>query len=81
VLRAQTTLPIGVGFGIKDAASALAIARAADAVVIGSRLIQVCGDAPTGQAAQHAHDFLAPIRAALDARNTESTEPAQGVRA
>ena len=39
-IRQFTQLPIGVGFGIKDADSASAIARIADAVVVGSALIQ-----------------------------------------
>ncbi len=39
-IRACTRVPVGVGFGIRDAASAQAVARVADAVVIGSRLIQ-----------------------------------------
>ena len=39
-IRAKTELPIGVGFGIKDASSAAAIAAVADAVVVGSALIQ-----------------------------------------
>ena len=39
-IRKHTTLPIGVGFGIKDAASASAVAGIADAVVVGSALIQ-----------------------------------------
>jgi len=39
-IRKHTSLPIGVGFGIKDASSASAVARVADAVVVGSALIQ-----------------------------------------
>jgi len=39
VIRRYTDLPIGVGFGIKDAASAAAVARVADAVVVGSALV------------------------------------------
>jgi len=39
-IRALTDLPVGVGFGIKDAQSATAIARIADAVVVGSALVQ-----------------------------------------
>jgi tryptophan synthase alpha chain len=39
-IRQQTELPIGVGFGIKDASSAAAVADVADAVVVGSALIQ-----------------------------------------
>jgi tryptophan synthase alpha chain len=59
-------LPIGVGFGIRDAASAQAIAAHADAVVIGSRIIQEIEAAPTGEAAKRAGAWLATIRAALD---------------
>lgn len=39
-IRAQTDLPIGVGFGVRDAVTATAVAGIADAVVIGSRLVQ-----------------------------------------
>ena len=39
-IRKHTRLPIGVGFGIKDASSAAAVANVADAVVVGSALIQ-----------------------------------------
>lgn len=39
-IRKHTTLPIGVGFGIKDAASAEAVAQIADAVVVGSALVR-----------------------------------------
>lgn len=40
-LRALTSLPIGVGFGIRDAASAAAIGRGADAVVVGSAVVKL----------------------------------------
>jgi tryptophan synthase alpha chain len=40
-IRAQVSVPVGVGFGIRDAASAQAVGRVADAVVIGSRLVQI----------------------------------------
>jgi len=39
VIRSKTTLPVAVGFGIKDADSARAVAAVADAVVVGSALI------------------------------------------
>lgn len=45
-LRQYTDLPIGVGFGIKDAASARAIGAVADAVIVGSRLVQTVADHP-----------------------------------
>jgi tryptophan synthase alpha chain len=60
--------PVAVGFGVRDAESARAIARFADAVVIGSALVQALADAPDPDtAAARAQAFLAPIRAALDA--------------
>jgi tryptophan synthase alpha chain len=58
---------VGVGFGIRDAATAAAVGRVADAVVIGSRIIQLLEAAPAGQEVAAAHTFLAGIREALDA--------------
>jgi tryptophan synthase alpha chain len=66
-IRAATRLPIGVGFGIRDAESARAIARSADAVVIGSRIIQEIEAAGPTQAVARVQALLKPIRAALDA--------------
>jgi tryptophan synthase alpha chain len=40
-IRAHVKVPVGVGFGIRDAATAKAVGRVADAVVIGSRLVQI----------------------------------------
>ena len=65
-IRAASKLPIGVGFGIRDAASARRIAEVADAVVIGSRIIQEIEAAGPEQAVARVKAFLAPIRAALD---------------
>lgn len=65
-LRAACTLPIGVGFGIRDAASARKIAEIADAVVIGSRIIQEIEAAGPEQAPARVKAFLKPIRAAID---------------
>jgi tryptophan synthase alpha chain len=61
-----TRLPVGVGFGIRDAESARAIGAVADAVVIGSALIQELEKAPRDKATERAAAFLAPIREALD---------------
>jgi len=66
-IRAATQLPIGVGFGIRDADSARRIARSADAVVIGSRIIQEIESAGPERAVARVKALLAPIRAALDA--------------
>lgn len=66
VIRRYTRLPVGVGFGIRDAASAQAVARVADAVVIGSRIIQEMEAASPGHAVQSAERFVHTIRVALD---------------
>jgi tryptophan synthase alpha chain len=58
---------VGVGFGIRDAQTAQAVGRVADAVVIGSRIIQLIEDQPRDQVAPVAAAFLHEIRAALDA--------------
>jgi len=65
-IRKHTRLPLGVGFGIRDGETARAIGRAADAVVIGSRLIQTMEDAGEGAAVEQARRFVAAIREALD---------------
>jgi tryptophan synthase alpha chain len=70
-IRAATRLPIGVGFGIRDAESARRIAQSADAVVIGSRLIEVIESGPVAEAAARVKAFLQPIRRALDAAERE----------
>jgi tryptophan synthase alpha chain len=66
-IRAATKLPIGVGFGIRDAQSAREVARTADAVVIGSRIIQEIEAGSPDQAVARVKAFLKPIRQALDA--------------
>ena len=66
-LRAHARVPVLVGFGIKDAASATAVATCADGVVVGSALVErLAGAATPEAAAQAAAAFLAPLRAALD---------------
>ena len=65
-IRRHVKLPVGVGFGIRDAESARAIAAHADAVVIGSRIIQEIEQAPSGEAPARAGAWLAGIRGALD---------------
>ena len=66
-IRAATRLPIGVGFGIRDAESARKVAQAADAVVIGSRIIQEIEAGSADDAVARVKAFLKPIRQALDA--------------
>ena len=66
-IRQHVSIPVGVGFGIRDAATAKAISRVADAVVIGSRLIQLIENEPAECVDAVATDFLSGIRQALDA--------------
>jgi tryptophan synthase alpha chain len=66
-IRSHISVPVGVGFGIRDAATARTIARVADAVVIGSRIIQLLENQPRDQVAATAQTFLAEIRQAMDA--------------
>jgi tryptophan synthase alpha chain len=66
-IRRHTQLPVAVGFGIKDPEAAAAVAKFADAVVIGSALVQTLATAASsGEAGQRARDFLAPVRKAMD---------------
>jgi len=66
-IRKATRLPIGVGFGVRDAESAKRIAQTADAVVIGSRIIQEIEAGRPEDAVARVKNFLKPIRQALDA--------------
>lgn len=65
-IRSHVQVPVGVGFGIRDAATAQAIGKVADAVVIGSKIIQLIENQPRPKVAAAARDFLLEIRAALD---------------
>jgi tryptophan synthase alpha chain len=65
-IRRHVSLPVGVGFGIRDAAGARAVAAVADAVVIGTRLIQIVEPESRDNAPPAARAFMAEIRAALD---------------
>jgi tryptophan synthase alpha chain len=65
-IRAHVNVPVGVGFGIRDATTAKAVGKVADAVVIGSKIIQLIDNQPRDKVVALAHDFLKEIRAALD---------------
>ena len=66
-IRQHAHIPVGVGFGIRDAATAQAIGKVADAVVIGSRIIQLIEDQEHAKVVPLTIDFLRGIRKALDA--------------
>ena len=65
-IREHVKVPVGVGFGIRDAATAQAIGRVADAVVIGTKLIQLIEEQPRERVVSEASAFLRGIRQALD---------------
>jgi tryptophan synthase alpha chain len=65
-IRAHVKVPVGVGFGIRDGASARAVAQVADAVVIGAALVGRLAGEPRDNAAASAAAFIADIRAAMD---------------
>jgi tryptophan synthase alpha chain len=66
-IRAKTRLPVGVGFGIRDGKTARAVAQIADAVVIGSRIIQEMEQASPETCVEKGATFLKEIRRAIDA--------------
>ncbi len=70
LIRERVGMPVGVGFGIRDGVTAARIAEVADAVVIGSRLIEEIENGDVQQAPQRVTAFLAGIRAAMDGGTT-----------
>ena len=66
-IRRHVHIPVGVGFGIRDAQTAQAIGRSADAVVIGSRIIQMLEGQSREEGTAAVQQFLAGIRQSLDA--------------
>ena len=65
-IKQHVKLPVGVGFGIRDAQTARAVAAVSDAVVIGSALVQLLETRDRQAVAAAAADFIGGIRAALD---------------
>jgi len=66
-IREHVKIPVGVGFGIRDAATAKAIGRVADAVVIGTKIIQLAEEFPRSEVVAGLGRFLREVRSALDA--------------
>jgi tryptophan synthase alpha chain len=75
LIRAKVGMPVGVGFGIRDADSARRIAAVADAVVIGSRIIEEIENSPPAEAPARVAAFLRGIRTAID--QSDLGEPAR----
>ncbi|MEX8191308.1 tryptophan synthase subunit alpha [Comamonas guangdongensis] len=66
-IRQHVSIPVGVGFGIRDAQTAQAVGRVSDAVIIGSRIIDLLDNQPHEKIVPLAIDFLRGVRKALDA--------------
>ncbi|MDM0114331.1 tryptophan synthase subunit alpha [Variovorax sp. J22R133] len=77
-IREHVTIPVGVGFGIRDAATAQAVGSAADAVVIGTKIIQLIENQARDQVVPTVGEFLAGIRTALDALPAATPKNAAG---
>jgi tryptophan synthase alpha chain len=67
LIRQYTQLPLGVGFGISTPEIAANVAKVSDAVVIGSKLIQLYSDAPEGHGIHSVNHFMTQVRQAIDA--------------
>lgn len=66
-LKTKTDLPICVGFGIRDAESASALASVSDGVIVGSALVKNFDSHPAEQASDKVVDLLSQMRQAMDA--------------
>ena len=77
-IREHVKIPVGVGFGIRDARTAQAVGSVGDAVVIGTKIIQLIGGQPREQVVPVLSEFLAGIRAALDALPAATAKNAPG---
>ena len=77
-IREHVKIPVGVGFGIRDARTAQAVGSAADAVVIGSKIIQLIEEAPRDRVVPLVGEFLSGIREALDALPANTPKNASG---
>jgi tryptophan synthase alpha chain len=66
LLKNALPMPIGVGFGIRDAQTAKTIAGVADAIIIGTKIIQLLGDGPDEHAITRASEFVAGVRLAMN---------------
>lgn len=65
-IKSHVLLPVGVGFGIRDAQTARAVAEVADAVVIGSRIVQLLEQTAPSAAVVALTRFITEVREAID---------------
>jgi tryptophan synthase alpha chain len=67
IIRTHCSLPVGVGFGIRDATTAEAVARIADAVVVGSRIVNEIETSPEGEVVDRVRHLVEALRRGIDA--------------
>jgi tryptophan synthase alpha chain len=65
-IRTKTDLPIGVGFGVRDAATAKQVAEIADAVVVGSRMVQTIEQSTESNLFENVSVLMTELRTAID---------------
>jgi tryptophan synthase alpha chain len=65
-IREHVKIPVGVGFGIRDKQSAKAVSKVADAVVIGTKLLELLQEGSDQERLQKLSSFITEIRQALD---------------
>ena len=65
-IHAATGIPVGVGFGIRDAATAGAVAKIADAVVVGSRIIEEIEQSTDETVCDRVKALVADLRRGID---------------
>ena len=65
-IKALIKIPVGVGFGIRDGVTARRIAEFADAVVIGSRIVQEIESSNADNLLANVHNLVAGFRTAMD---------------
>lgn len=65
-IRSKTHLPIGVGFGVKDAATAKKVAVFADAIVVGSRMVVTIEESTEQNLMQNISVLMQELRTAID---------------
>ena len=67
-IRSKTSLPIGVGFGIKDAITAKNVAAFADAIVVGSRMVLTIENSTEDNLLQNITQLMQELRTAIDSK-------------
>jgi tryptophan synthase alpha chain len=65
-VRSRVSIPVGVGFGIRDRATAKAVAELADGVVVGSRIVEEIEKSSRAELLANVYQLVSSLRAAVD---------------